>query len=125
MATVKGVCPTCDGLRTLFHPEGDVAFETCPECKGTGEVDYELERGLKVTLLSGPDKYPYHMVGVPATPNCIVVVPDEVPEDDESWPGNRILTRRSDGQWRERGKTKKSGGIWKFGIAEEYRSREA
>ena len=124
MATVRGICPDCNGLKVLFHPDGEVAFETCPKCKGTGEVDYELVEGLKVTLLSGPDKYPFVVCSVQSPTHLWLLPGSELPTDHKlRFP--RQITLRRDGVWRERGHSKSAGSRYVFGIAESHRSREA
>lgn len=126
--TVLGVCPDCNGHGFKMFDNGHKLPrpEDCQTCHATGEYVHPLERGLKVTHQSGPDRYGYRVAGV-STRNCVVLVPDDGDRDfdvNEGWTGNIVLTRRRDGQWRERGIKKRAGGFWKFGISENYRSRE-
>ena len=133
MTTVRGVCPDCNGHGFTLQPNqvlgGMPVIEECLPCGGTGEVDHELERGLKVTLQSGPDRYPFVVSNIilniagQVTGLWLLPGTEWTPERHDCTLLREINLRR-DGVWREKGKTKKSGGIWTFGVAEEYRSRE-
>ena len=106
-----------------------MAWIDCPNCNGTGEVDHEVWRGLKVTLISGSDKYPFVVSNIllnrAGEATGLWLLPgDEWTPEKLRGTLMRHITLRRDGQWREEGHTKKSGGIWKFGIAEDHRSRE-
>ena len=44
---VRVLCPTCDGLKVVTQREGDPYHvhidKECPNCKGTGIVEFEIK----------------------------------------------------------------------------------
>lgn len=125
MPKITVTCGTCEGRKIVptSVEDGHHRIGDCPACGGTALVEAELEPGLKATLLSGPDYYPFVVTRVFSPTHLGLLGGDAIPTDGRL----RIvreITLRSDGVWRERGHRKSSGGRFVLGYAASHRSRE-